>query len=160
VTATGTGAYRRGVGIMLLNGDGLVFVGRRVDQQEEAWQMPQGGIDAGETPRQAALRELGEEIGTDQAEILAETAGWLRYDLPAHLRAKLWHGRYQGQEQKWFAMRFRGNDGDIDLDRSGHAEFSAWQWLPHERLVAVIVPFKRRLYRDVLREFGQLWPAA
>ena len=104
----GPGAYRRGVGIMLLNRDGLVFVGRRIDQNEEAWQMPQGGIDQGETPREAAFRELKEEIGTDKAEIVAETAEWLRYDLPGALRRRLWRGRYVGQKQKWFAMRFLG----------------------------------------------------
>ncbi|HEX4112798.1 MAG TPA: RNA pyrophosphohydrolase [Stellaceae bacterium] len=151
-----TDAYRRGVGIMLLDRAGLVFVGRRIDQKQEAWQMPQGGIDDGETPRQAAFRELKEEIGTDRAELLAESARWLRYDLPAAARGNVWQGRYRGQEQKWFAMRFVGTDGDIDL-ATHHAEFNAWQWVPHDRLEALIVPFKRALYRDVLREFASLW---
>jgi putative (di)nucleoside polyphosphate hydrolase len=151
--------YRRGVGILLLNEVGLVLVGRRLDREEEAWQMPQGGIDRGETPREAAFRELGEEIGTNKADILAETAGWLRYDLPADLRGRLWHGRYRGQEQKWFAMRFRGRDEDIDLN-AHHPEFSAWQWVPHGRLEALIVPFKRQLYRDILREFAPLFEAS
>ncbi len=152
-----SGRYRRAVGIMLLNRDGLVFVGRRVDQKEEAWQMPQGGIDRGETPREAAFRELKEEIGTDRAEIVAESARWLRYELPGPLRGRLWRGRYVGQQQKWFAMRFKGHDGDIDVATS-HPEFDAWQWMPHDRLVALIVPFKRQLYRDVVAEFEHLWP--
>lgn len=151
-----TPRYRRGVGIMLLNGDGKVFVGRRIDQKEEAWQMPQGGIDRGETPRDAAFRELKEETGTDKAEIVAETKNWLTYDLPAALRGRLWRGRYTGQKQKWFAMRFRGRDSDIDL-ATHHPEFSAWQWAEHDRLVSLIVPFKRALYRDVLAEFSSLW---
>jgi putative (di)nucleoside polyphosphate hydrolase len=150
------GAYRRGVGIMLLNRGGLVFVGRRIDQSQEAWQMPQGGIDAGETARQAALRELKEEIGTDRAEVLAESAGWFRYDLPENLRGNVWHGRYRGQEQKWFAMRFTGDDGEIDL-ATHHAEFDAWQWVARDRLEALIVPFKRALYRAVIAEFAPLW---
>ncbi len=153
----GPGAYRRGVGVMLLNRDGLVFVGRRIDQNEEAWQMPQGGIDKGETPRDAAFRELKEETGIDKAEILAETAEWLRYDLPGALRRRLWRGRYVGQKQKWFAMRFLGRDSDIDL-ATHHPEFNAWQWVPHRRLDALIVPFKRQLYRDVVAEFAHLWP--
>ena len=108
--------YRPGVGIMLLNRDGPVFVGRRIDMPAglAAWQMPQGGIDPGETPREAAFRELREEIGTDKAEILGETESWLHYDLPAEIAGNPWGGRYRGQRQKWFAMRFTGRDGDID----------------------------------------------
>ncbi|MGH6990367.1 MAG: RNA pyrophosphohydrolase [Stellaceae bacterium] len=151
--------YRRGVGILLLNPAGLVFVGRRIDQAEEAWQMPQGGIDPGEAPRQAAFRELGEEIGTAKAEIVAETTGWLRYDLPEELRGRLWHGRYLGQEQKWFAMRYPGRDEEINL-ATPHPEFNAWQWVPHTRLDALIVPFKRQLYREVVKEFEHLWQTA
>jgi putative (di)nucleoside polyphosphate hydrolase len=150
------GACRRGVGIMLLNRDGLVFVGRRIDRKEEAWQMPQGGIDRGETPREAAYRELKEEVGTDQADIIAETKGWLRYELPGALRSRLWRGRYVGQQQKWFAMRFNGRDSDVDLG-THHPEFGAWRWVPHTRLDALIVPFKRQLYRDVVAEFAHLW---
>ena len=149
------GAYRRGVGIMLLNDKNRVFVGRRIDRQEEAWQMPQGGIDPSETPRAAAFRELKEEVGTDAAEIVRESTGWLRYDLPAGLGG-LWRGRYRGQEQKWFAMRFLGRDGDIDLT-THHPEFSAWQWVAPERLEGLIVPFKRALYRDIVAEFAPLW---
>jgi putative (di)nucleoside polyphosphate hydrolase len=152
----GTSAYRRGVGIMLLARDGTVFVGRRIDREEEAWQMPQGGIDKGETPRAAALRELKEEIGTNRAEVVAESAHWHRYQLPSALRGRLWRGRYIGQEQKWFAMRFLGRDSDIDL-ATHHPEFDAWQWVPHHRLDELIVPFKRQVYRDVLAEFAHLW---
>ena len=152
-----TPRYRRGVGIMLLNRDGKVFVGRRIDQEEEAWQMPQGGIDRGETPRDAAFRELREETGTDKAEIVAEAKDWLTYDLPGALRGRLWRGRYVGQKQKWFAMRFQGRDGDIDL-ATHHPEFSAWRWVGHDQLVTLIVPFKRALYGDVLAEFAHLWP--
>jgi len=138
---------------MLLNPAGEVFVARRMDMPAmPAWQMPQGGIDPGETPLQAALRELGEEIGTDKAELLGESQGWLKYDLPAELSRGIWGGRYRGQRQKWFAMRFTGTDGDIDL-ATEHPEFNAWKWLRHERLPEVIVPFKRQLYIDILAEF-------
>jgi putative (di)nucleoside polyphosphate hydrolase len=148
-----TRRYRRAVGIMLLSRAGEVFVARRIDMPTmPAWQMPQGGIDPGETPLQAALRELKEEIGTDKAEILGESRAWLKYDLPDDLARGVWGGRYRGQEQKWFAMRFTGNDADIDL-ATEHPEFDAWRWLPPHRLPEVIVPFKRQLYLDILTEF-------
>jgi putative (di)nucleoside polyphosphate hydrolase len=149
--------YRPGVGIMLLNDRGLVFVGRRINMPAglAAWQMPQGGIDRGETPRQAALRELQEETGTDKAEILAKSAVWHHYDLPAEIAGRMWKGRYRGQRQKWFAMRFTGTDADIDL-ATHHPEFDAWEWVEPERLPELIVPFKRQIYRDVLAEFGEL----
>ena len=146
--------YRSGVGIMLFDPRKFIFAGRRIDTPG-AWQMPQGGIDAGETPRAAALRELAEEIGTDKAEIVAESAEWLRYDVPAALQGIAWGGGYRGQEQKWFAMRFLGSDGDIDL-AGEHPEFDAWQWLPPSDLLRFIVPFKRALYESVLREFAPL----
>ncbi len=146
--------YRANAGIMLLNAERKIFVARRVDTPE-AWQMPQGGIDAGETPRQAALRELKEEIGTDRAELLAETSGWLRYDLPPGLVGKVWKGRYRGQRQKWFALRFSGTDDDFDL--TAHTrEFDAWRWSPPDHVLACIVPFKRAVYRAVLAEFAAL----
>lgn len=152
--AAGRG-YRRAVGILLLNPENRVFVAKRRDVAGDAWQMPQGGIDKGETPRQAARRELKEEIGTDKAEFLAESKRWLCYDLPPELRAKAWGGRYRGQRQKWFAMRFTGTDRDIDLE-TAHPEFSAWKWVAPSTLPRLIVPFKRRLYRDLLEEFGDL----
>jgi putative (di)nucleoside polyphosphate hydrolase len=145
--------YRPGVGILLVSRAGRIFVGRRIDVKDvAAWQMPQGGIDPGESPRAAALRELKEEIGTDKAEILAESRCWRSYDIPAAIAAALWGGRYRGQRQKWFAMRFLGCDGDIDL-ATAHPEFDAWQWAEPEALPRLIVPFKRSLYLDVLDEF-------
>lgn len=140
---------------MLLNRQGEVFVGRRIDMPVlPAWQMPQGGIDRGETPSQAALRELKEEIGTDKAEILGESRGWLKYELPPELAGKVFGGRYCGQKQKWFAMRFTGEDSDIDL-AIAHPEFDRWQWVAPDRLPELIVPFKRQLYFDILTEFRQ-----
>ena len=137
---------------MLLNRAGQVFVARRIDMPMlPQWQMPQGGIDPGETPRQAALRELKEEIGTDKAEILGESRTWLKYDLPIEFAGGVWGGRYRGQRQKWFAMRFMGNDTDIDL-ATDHREFDAWKWIRPEQLPGMIVPFKRQLYIDILAE--------
>lgn len=147
--------YRPCVGIMLLNDAGKVFVARRIDTTVEAWQMPQGGIDPGEDPRGAALRELAEEIGTDKAEILAETEDWLRYDLPPELLGKVWKGRYRGQDQKWLVMRFLGCDADIDLDTK-HPEFEAWKWIEVAALPEVIVPFKRHIYSALVERFAGL----
>jgi putative (di)nucleoside polyphosphate hydrolase len=147
--------YRRAVGIMLLNPERRVFVAQRIDFPSDAWQMPQGGIDAGEGPRQAALRELKEEIGTNDAEFLAESAGWLTYEFPAELRGKVWRGRYRGQRQKWFVLRFLGEDADIDL-ATKHPEFSAWKWVDPQELPRLIVPFKRQLYIELLAEFREL----
>jgi putative (di)nucleoside polyphosphate hydrolase len=147
--------YRPGVGVMLLDATRRVFVGRRIDMAGDNWQMPQGGIDDGETPRQAALRELKEEVGTDRAEILAESGRWFRYDVPTAVASRVWQGRYRGQMQKWFALRFTGSDSDIDL-ATGHPEFNAWKWVAAAELPHLIVPFKRQLYLDVLKEFEQL----
>lgn len=144
--------YRPCVGVMLFDSRGHVFVGRRIDTPD-AWQMPQGGIDEGETPEAAALRELEEEIGTAQATIEAGTAGWLAYDLPEHLVGKLWGGRWRGQRQKWFACRFLGRDADIRLD-TAHPEFDAWRWVPLDQLTSLIVPFKRAIYAAVVEELG------
>jgi putative (di)nucleoside polyphosphate hydrolase len=145
--------YRPNVGMMLVNPAGRVFVARRIDTSVESWQMPQGGIDEGEDPRAAALRELEEEIGTAKAEIVAETGGWLRYDIPSALAGKLWKGRWKGQRQKWFLLRFTGADRDIDL-ATRHPEFDAWRWVEPLLLPDLIIPFKRQTYRDVLAEFS------
>lgn len=147
--------YRLGVGIMLLNARGEVFVGRRIRGADDAWQMPQGGIEPGEPPRAAALRELREEIGTDNVEVLAESRGWLRYELPAELVGQAWDGRWQGQQHKWFAMRFLGSDADVNL-ATEHPEFSAWRWVPADALSGLIVAFKRQVYVEVLRQFRDL----
>ncbi|HEX4293190.1 MAG TPA: RNA pyrophosphohydrolase [Rhizomicrobium sp.] len=147
--------YRPCVGVMLINSEGLVFVGRRIDQTVEGWQMPQGGIDPGETPEQAALRELKEEIGTDKAKPLREMEGWLDYDLPQHLLGVALKGRYRGQRQKWIAMRFTGRDGDIDVN-THEPEFADWKWLAMEALPRLIVPFKRDTYAKVIDAFRDL----
>ncbi len=145
--------YRPNVGVMLANPAGRIFVGERLDSAG-AWQMPQGGIDAGETPRDAALRELEEETGVSPrlVTIEAELDRWLTYDLPTDLVGKLWKGRYRGQKQRWFLMRFHGSDKDVDI-RTPHPEFSRWQWLEPDALLAHIVPFKRPVYEAVLAGF-------
>ena len=144
--------YRRNVGVMLINDARRIFVAQRIDTPG-AWQMPQGGIDEGEAPEDAALRELEEEIGTRKAVILAESRGWLRYDLPADLWGKLWGGRFRGQAQKWFAARFAGRDEEIDL-ATEHPEFDAWRWAEPAEVTRLIVPFKRPIYEAVLAEFA------
>ena len=154
--ATPPPGYRQGVGLALFNRHGLVFAGRRRDADAAAWQMPQGGIDAGETPKAAALRELREETGAEGAEIVAEADGWLAYDFPPLLRAKIWHGRYRGQAQKWFLLRFTGSDADIRLDGHDVPEFDAWQWMELEQLARRIVAFKRDVYERITAEFGDL----
>jgi putative (di)nucleoside polyphosphate hydrolase len=146
--------YRPGVGIMLLNAAGEIFIAQRSDQTSSAWQMPQGGIDDNETPVQALWRELAEEVGTDRAEILAEAADWHYYDLPPDLAKRLWGGRYLGQRQKWFALRFTGQDADINLSAQLPPEFKAWQWAKPSQLLSLIVPFKRDVYAKVLAEFA------
>ena len=147
--------YRPCVGIMLLDREGRVFVGKRIDQTVEGWQMPQGGIDKGEEPREAVIRELREEAGTDKAKIIAEMDEWVTYDLPAHLVGVAFHGKYRGQRQKWFAMRFTGEDSDIDL-HAHEPEFSTWKWLAIEELPRLIVPFKRDTYAQVIAAFRHL----
>ncbi|MFD3188682.1 RNA pyrophosphohydrolase [Sedimentitalea sp. HM32M-2] len=146
--------YRPCVGVMLMNAAGDVFVGQRNDRHAEAWQMPQGGVDKGEEPRDAALRELREETGVtaDLVRILAETQGWLPYDLPHDIVPHIWKGRYRGQEQKWFLMRFLGTDDQVDI-QTEHPEFTTWRWQPVDQLVEKIVPFKRAVYERVLAEF-------
>jgi len=159
VKPLGERPYRPGVGIMLLNPASEVFVGQRIDNPADAWQMPQGGIDSGEDPLTAAWREMKEEVGTDDAELVAESRDWLHYDLPAELADRIWKGRFRGQRQKWFAFRFLGSDRDIRID-TRHPEFRAWKWAALAELPRLIVPFKRKLYADLLVEFAGLLPRA
>lgn len=145
--------YRPCVGVVLANAAGLVFTGERVDTPG-AWQMPQGGIDPGETPETAALRELEEETGVPPAlvSVEAETTDWIHYDLPDHLLGKVWKGEYRGQEQKWFLLRFLGQDKDIEISRN-HKEFSRWRWSAADEVLRDIVPFKRAVYDQVIAAF-------
>ncbi len=155
--------YRKCVGIFLLNDAGKVWVGRRVskwdgDGSQNMWQMPQGGIDEGETPLEAALRELEEEIGTNEAQVLEEHSQWLKYNLPRDVLGTALGGKYQGQIQKWFAMRFLGEEGQIDISgKNGHeVEFDAWRWCDVDELTGLVVPFKRAVYERVVAQFEPL----
>ena len=147
--------YRRGVGVMLINADKQVWVGRRIDNDAEAWQMPQGGIDEGEESWATALRELEEETGIapQLVERVAECPERLRYDLPEEWRPRLWGGRWKGQLQDWYLCRFLGTDSDVDI-ATAHPEFSDWKWVDAAHLPDIIVPFKRNLYRRILSEFA------
>jgi putative (di)nucleoside polyphosphate hydrolase len=155
ITKPSTLPYRPCAGIVLVNAEGLVFAGRRLDTsstEPSAWQMPQGGIDAGETPDVAAFREMEEEIGTRNAQLLGQTPEWIAYDLPPHLLGKVWKGKYRGQKQKWFAFKFQGADGDINIDTE-HPEFSDWTWMEASKLLERTVEFKRHVYEEVFKEF-------
>ncbi|MEO9573003.1 MAG: RNA pyrophosphohydrolase [Tateyamaria sp.] len=147
--------YRRNVGVMVINGAGHVWVGQRNDRYKDAWQMPQGGIDKGEDARVAALRELEEETGItpDLVEVVAESDGYIPYELPHDLIPKLWKGKYRGQEQKWFLLRFAGSDAQVNIE-TDHPEFSAWRWMLPAELPDAIVPFKRDVYVAVLEAFA------
>lgn len=160
MTESSTLPYRPCAGVMLVNSDNRVFVGQRIDNPIEAWQMPQGGIDAGEAAEEAAIRELGEETGIapELIEIVAQSQEELVYDLPPELVGKVWKGRYRGQRQSWFLARFKGTDADINIQTS-HAEFSEWKWVDPSELPDLIVPFKRKLYEDVVAEFAPLLDA-
>jgi putative (di)nucleoside polyphosphate hydrolase len=146
--------YRPCVGVCLINAQGLIFAGKRKDSPSQAWQMPQGGIDDGEKPKQAALRELGEETGVtaDLVQILDKTADWLTYDLPPELLGKVWGGKYRGQRQKWFLMRYLGGDDQNNI-AANDPEFSAWKWIAADEMLAEIVPFKRDVYAQVIDAF-------
>lgn len=148
--------YRPCVGVMLLDAQGRIFVGERKDTSG-AWQMPQGGIDPGEEPQEAALRELWEEIGVtkDKIEVIGQTSDWLTYDLPEHLLGKVWKGKYRGQKQLWFVLRFKGSDTDVNIETE-HPEFGRWKWSNAADLVSEIVPFKRDIYEALVKEFGAL----
>ena len=147
--------YRPAAGVMLLNRENKVWVGQRLDSTLEAWQMPQGGLDPGEDAEAGALRELAEEtgIGPDKVEILARAPGQLLYDLPDDLLGKVWKGKWRGQRQTWFLMRFTGEDADVNL-QTPEPEFRAWKWAEPQELPDLIVPFKQGLYRDILKAFA------
>ncbi len=151
------GQYRLGVGMVLLNANNNVFVAQRIDNPGPAWQMPQGGIDKGEDPLAAVYRELEEEtsIASAAVDLLASSKDWLSYDFPSDLAGKLWGGAFVGQKQMWYLARFVGQDQDINLE-TDHPEFSAWQWVPFEKVPSLIVPFKRPLYDLIYSEFAPL----
>lgn len=146
--------YRPCVGVVLIDARGMVFAGQRIDNPAPAWQMPQGGIDDGETPREAAYRELWEETGVtrDKVEFIGKTHGWITYDLPPELLGKIWGGKYRGQRQKWFLFRFKGQDADVKI-ATDHPEFSTWRWILADEMAESIVPFKRAVYDAVIRSF-------
>ena len=144
--------YRPCVGIFLINYSKQVFGGRRIDSRAEAWQMPQGGIDPGETAVDACMREMAEEIGTSSAQLLCEHSEWLYYDIPLPLADRLWHGQYKGQKQKWMLLHYNGADAEINID-TAEPEFCEWKWLSPDKLIDLAVPFKRDVYRHVLTAF-------
>jgi len=146
--------YRPCVGIMLINDNGHIFGGQRIDNRAEAWQMPQGGIDAAEDVETACFREMREEIGTDKAEILSIHPEWLNYDIPLPLADRLWGGRYRGQSQKWVALRYTGQNSDINI-ATEEPEFFSWQWMSPADLIQLAVPFKRPVYEDIMTQFAQ-----
>ncbi len=154
--------YRPCVGVMLINRTGLVWIGRRADKPNDEgsgqwWQMPQGGIDQGEAPETAALRELAEETAVTSAKVIAETPDWYKYDLPDHLIGKSWGGKYRGQTQKWFALSFLGPDSEVNLKPPGHKqEFDRWRWARMDDVLDLVVPFKREVYEKVIAAFRHL----
>jgi putative (di)nucleoside polyphosphate hydrolase len=145
--------YRRGVGMMLLNSDNKVFVGKRLDSKGDIWQMPQGGIDGDETPMEAAYRELLEETSISSVKFLSESSKWFFYDVPEFLVGRLWGGRFRGQKQKWVLFAFTGEESEINVSTS-HAEFEEWKWVPVEELPELVVSFKKNLYQSIVKEFS------
>ncbi len=156
VTTEPKDGYRRCVGIVLVAQDGRLFVARRRDMSVESWQMPQGGIDPGETPEAAGFREMGEEIGTERATHLATSSYWRSYDLPPSIARRIWGGRFRGQSQKWLVYRFDGENNDIDL-ATEDPEFDEWRWVSEAEMLELIVWFKRDVYLSVFDEFRHLW---
>lgn len=148
--------YRPCVGVVLMNAEGRIFTGQRIDNPGNAWQMPQGGIDEGEKPRAAALRELWEETGITEnlVEFVAKAGDWVYYDLPDDLVGKIWKGKYRGQRQKWFLFRYLGTDAEVNI-ATEHPEFSVWSWMEHRQVVESIVPFKRDVYEAVFTAFAE-----
>jgi putative (di)nucleoside polyphosphate hydrolase len=146
--------YRPAVGMMILNSENKIFAGQRVDTKAPAWQMPQGGVGPFEDLDQAMLRELEEEIGTKNVEIIVKSKTWYKYDLPVDIAKRLWGGKYKGQRQIWYVLRFRGQDEEINVN-TYHAEFQKWKWFEKDELLELIVPFKKDLYAQV---FTDLWP--
>lgn len=145
--------YRLGVGLMILNDKAEAFVGKRIDTRTASWQMPQGGIDHGESVEQAVFREMQEEIGNNFGKIIAQTKQWYSYDIPEYLIPRLWDGQYKGQKQKWFLIKYEGNDQDINIQSNENPEFLEWKWIQLQELPEVIVSFKRDLYISVIEEF-------
>ncbi len=149
--------FRKGIGVFLINEDNKLWVGKRIDFKNEYWQMPQGGIDNNENPRQAMIRELGEEVGIKKNyKIVMELEGWLSYSLPSSLKTIVWNGKYVGQIQKWFACRFFGKDEEVNLE-THKPEFEDWKWIKPEDALKFVVPFKKKLYKDVLKGFKKLY---
>lgn len=144
--------FRQGVGMVIVDKNNRIFVGKRIDSKVNGWQMPQGGIDLGETPSSAALREMEEEIGSNKGKIIAESKKWYSYRVPTFLIPKLWNGQYCGQRQKWFLIRFTGKDSDININTET-PEFDQWKWVELDQLLVDIIPFKLKLYQQVIQEF-------
>ena len=148
--------YRNGVGIFLLNREKKLWIGKRIDGEKDFWQMPQGGIDVKESDSEAMMRELKEEIGTNNIKVLDKSEEKLFYDLPKELISKVWSGRYKGQAQQWYACDFIGSDNEIDLNYH-KPEFSEWKWVEPEKILDLVIPFKKNMYEKILRAFKKLY---